>query len=79
VIAEINPQLDRHPIPAPPHTETADAVAPPCCEDEAHEWELVRWRRGLGGTEPHPVLRCTRCGQARPATARERSWMSADL
>lgn len=49
-----------------------------CESEEAHEWELVRWRCGLGGTLQRPVLRCTRCAAMRPATEGERAWMELD-
>jgi len=49
------------------------------CDDDAHEWEVLRWRCGLGQRAQHPVLRCTQCGTLRPATDHERSWMVRDI
>ncbi len=54
-------------------------MRPTCESEEDHGWEVVRWRRGLGGTPNRPVLRCTQCGGLRPATDFERAWMVRDV
>ncbi len=49
------------------------------CDDEDHEWEVAKWRCGLGQRTRRPVFRCTQCGCMRPASDFERDWMTRDV